>query len=101
MPQFLTSSSVYCCFDNGDSRKKNAERKEVMRLVSVPCLLPPPIPPPGLTIASLFSLLPANPYSLQCKQSLFYLHTCPAPGAAGRRRARPPNLCAYKGYFLC
>lgn len=49
MPQFLTSSSVYCCFDNGDSReKKNAERKEVMRLVSVPSLLPFPLrlPPP-------------------------------------------------------
>lgn len=54
-------------------------------------------PPPALTTASLSSLLPPNPYSLQCKQKLCHLHTCPAPGAAGRERVHPHSSYAIQG----
>lgn len=54
-------------------------------------------PPPALTTASLSSLFPPNPYSLQCKQKLCHLHTCPAPGAAGRERVHPHSSYAIQG----
>lgn len=43
MAQFYTSSSVYCCFDNGDSwkkKKKKNYRKEGSDETGV-CALPP------------------------------------------------------------
>lgn len=68
--------------------------------------LPPPMPAcTGLTIASHFSLLPASPYYLQCKQRPFYLHTRPAPGAAVAAAAAAskvrPTCAPNKGDFLC
>lgn len=80
-------------------KKKNIkpiERKEVMRLVSEP-FLPPSLPPYALTTTSVFSLLPPSPYSLQCKQRLCHLHTCPAPGAAGRETVHPHSSCTVQG----
>lgn len=91
--QFDTSSSVYCCSDNGNlwrKKKKKNYRKEGSDETGV-------CPPPALTTASLFSLLPPNPYSLQCKQKLCHLHTCPAPGAAGRERVHPLSSCTIQG----
>lgn len=75
-------------------KKKKNYRKEGSDEPGVCALLPSP---PGLTIASLFSLLPPNPYSLQCKQRLCHLHTCPAPGAARRETAHPRRSCTIQG----
>lgn len=92
--QFYISSSVCRCFDNGNSWKKiqTIARKEVMRLGSLPSF-----PPPALTTTSLFSLLPLNPYSLQCKQRLCHLHTCPVPGTARRERVHSQSSCTIQG----
>lgn len=77
--------------------KKKAERKEVMRLVSVP-FLPPLSPPPH----SHFSLLPANPYYLQCKQkAILSAHlSCAWHCRCGRERG-PLNLCAQQKATSC
>lgn len=109
----LTSSSVFCCFDNGESRKGGRKKAEEGSDEAGVCAPPhlththtlTPLPAcTGLTIASHFSLLPANPYYLLCKQRPFYLHTRPAPGAAAAAAAASevrPTCAPNKGNFLC
>lgn len=99
MPQFYTSSSVVLTMEIHEKKKKKREKtllykKEGSDENGVYALLPFP---PGVTITSLFSLLPPYPYSLQCKQRLCHLPTCPAPGAARRERVHPQSSCTIQG----
>lgn len=84
------------------SREEGSDEAGVCALPPPLSLSPPPPHPPGLTIASHFSLLPANPYYLQCKQkAILSAHlSCAWHCRCGGERG-PPNSCAQQKAASC